>query len=339
MADAPSLAVDPRRDLLLAGVPRHARIVEVGASFRPLVAKRDGWNTCVVDHDTRAGLLAKYAAAAVDPAEIEEVDVVWRTGPLHEAFAPEDLGSFDAVVASHVLEHMPDLVAFLDSCRRLVHDDGMLIFALPDKRWCFDFFRPTSLAGDVLLAHHEHRTLHSAAVLFNEVAYSMTLAGRPGWAAGELAADLAFAHEPGKARVIFDQVSGGDPVYRDAHAWQFTPASFELLVLDLAQAGACDWQVDWVQSAAAVEFLGRLRPGTTDFPSAEALQSRRKQLLLRLAAETLDQLQTVLASPPAACPPRPEPTPEPSHEAPAFLLPRSASGNAGRGREHARQPR
>ena len=283
-----------RSDTLLAGIPQEARIVEVGASFRPLVPKRDGWNTCVVDHDTREGLLAKYNKAVIDANEIEDVDVIWQEGNLHEAFPLEEWGSFHAIVASHVLEHMPDLIAFLDSCRRLLRDDGMLIFALPDKRWCFDFFRPPSLAGDVLLAHHESRKIHTAAVLFNEISYSMTLGGRPGWAVGEVAAELAFAHEPGVSQLVFEQIAGGDQTYRDAHAWQFTPASFELLILDLSQTGACDWHVDWLKPQAAVEFLGRLRPGVSSFSSNAALQQRRKELLLQLAAETVEQFQTIL---------------------------------------------
>ena len=283
-----------RSNTLLAGIPQESRIVEVGASFRPLVAKRDGWNTCVVDHDTREGLLSKYNKAAIDAGEIEEVDIVWREGRLHESFAEDDLGTFDAIVASHVLEHMPDLLAFFDSCRRLLHDDGMLIFALPDKRWCFDFFRPVSLAGDVLLAHHERRKIHSPAVLFNELSYGMTLGNRPGWAVGEEATELVFAHEPGTAQLVFEQITGGDQTYRDAHAWQFTPSSFELLILDLSQTGACDWHVDWLKPQAAVEFLGRLRPGVSSFSSNAALQQHRKELLIQLAAETVEQLETIL---------------------------------------------
>jgi hypothetical protein len=239
-------------------------------------------------------LLAKYKKAVIDANEIEDVDVIWQEGNLHEAFPVEEWGSFDAIVASHVLEHMPDLLAFLDSCRRLLRDDGMLIFALPDKRWCFDFFRPASLAGDVLLAHHESRKMHTAAVLFNEISYSMTLGGRPGWAAGETATELAFAHEPGVAQLVFEQIAGGDQTYRDAHAWQFTPASFELLILDLSQTGACDWHVDWLKPQAAVEFLGRLRPGALSFSSNAAIQQRRKELLIQLAAETVEQLQTIV---------------------------------------------
>jgi SAM-dependent methyltransferase len=284
---------DPRRDLLLEGLPLTARVVEVGASFRPLVPKSRGWNACVVDHDTKQGLVAKYAAAAVSPDAIEDVDVIWREGPLHEAFPSADLGTFDAVVVSHVLEHMPDLLGFLDSVRRLVRDDGCLVFALPDKRWCFDFFRPHTLAGDVLQAHRERRVRHTPATLFNEVAYSVTLRGQPGWFAGESAAELVFAHPPGRARQVFDAVCRPADVYRDAHAWQFTPASFELLILDLAASGGCDWRIDWVRPTAAVEFLGRLRPGAR-VPDGEDLQRLRMEILRRMAREAMDQWKTIL---------------------------------------------
>jgi SAM-dependent methyltransferase len=289
--------LDPRSRRLLEGLSRSARILEVGGSFRPLAPKSLGYETCSVDHDTRAGLLAKYAGAAIHADLIEEVDVVWREGPLHEAFPTTALGTFDAVVVSHVLEHLPDLIGFLASARRLVRDDGCLVFALPDKRWCFDCFRPVSLAGDVLWAHRERRTRHTPATLFNEVAYSVTLHGRPGWGADEPAADVAFAHRLELARRLFDD-SQADDVYRDAHGWQFTPASFELLILDLAQASACDWHVDWIEPQPAVEFLGRLRAGAVAC-DAGCLPQRRRDLLFAMARESREQLDRLLATEPA----------------------------------------
>lgn len=286
--------VDSRRDLLLSGIPRDARFVEVGASFRPLVPKRDGWRTCIVDHDTREALAAKYAKSGADISLLEEVDIVWKAGPLHEAFPPEILGSFDALIASHVLEHLPDLVSFLESARLLVKPDGTLVFALPDHRWCFDFFRPPTLAGEVLLANREKRIRHSAATLFNEIAYSVTHDGKIGWGAGETVGELSFFHEFDKAKQVFDIVCSGDSNYRDAHAWQFTPSSFELLILDLSLAGVCDWHVEWIRPADAVEFLGHLRPGIPQFASAAEIQHRRKQLMLAMAAETATQIATIL---------------------------------------------
>lgn len=289
---------DPRRDMLLEGLHRTAKIVEVGASFRPLAPKRDGWNTCVVDHDTRENLVAKYSDAAIVPEEIEPVDVVWREGLLHEAFPQSMLGTFDAVVVSHVMEHLPDLIAFLDSTRRLVRNDGCLVFALPDKRWCFDFFRHPTLAGDVLLAHHEKRMRHSPAVLFNAIAYSTTLEGRPGWCAGESAAELKLFHPLAVAHEVFDTVAQGDSTYRDAHAWQFTPASFQLLILDLGLVNVCDWQVEWVRPAKAVEFLGRMRPGKAVFANDAEMQKRRLALLFETGRELAAQWRTL---PPANC--------------------------------------
>lgn len=292
---APSpLPADPRRDQLLEAIPRTARFVEIGASFRPLVPKRDGWHTCVVDHDTRERLRAKYDRAAIEADSIEEVDVLWQGGPLHEAFPPDRLGTFDALVASHVLEHIPDLVALLDSARRLVRDDGWLVFALPDKRWSFDFFRPPTLAGAVLLAHHDRRVRHCPATLFDEVAYSVTLHGQPGWAAGAAADDLAFAHPAGRAKVVFDAVCRPNDGYRDAHAWQFTPASFALLMLDLAEAGVCDWRVEWIRPQPAVEFLGRLKPGRPRFVDAEQLQQERLRLLREMARESIAHWRTLV---------------------------------------------
>ena len=296
MADtaSPPLPPDPRRNQLLKGIPRTARIVEVGASFRPLAPKREGWNTCVVDHDTREGLLTKYEQANIQADAIEDVDVLWRGGLLHEAFHPDQLGTFDALIASHVLEHMPDLVAFLDSARRLVRDDGCLVFALPDKRWSFDFFRPPTLAGRVLLAHHDRRERHCPATLFDEIAYSVTLRGQPGWVAGESADELAFAHPPKRAKAMFDAACRPDDPYRDAHAWPVTPASFELLILDLAQAGACDWHVAWLHPEPAVEFLGRLEPGKARFANDAELQVERMRLLREMARESIAQWQSLV---------------------------------------------
>lgn len=283
-----------RQDALLSGLTPHSRIVEVGASFSPLAPKSTGWNTCVVDHDTRENLVAKYASARVELAAIEEVDIVWQSGALHEAFPATQLGTFDAVIVSHVMEHIPDLIGFLRSCQLLVNATGLLVFALPDKRWCFDVFRPISLAGDALLAHHDARRTHSPAVLFNEVAYSVTLGGKPGWAVGEPARELSFAHPPGKAIEVFQDVLSDNRTYRDAHAWQFTPASFQLMLLDLAQSGACDWRLDWVRSEPSVEFIGRLRLGAESFASDDELQGHRKELLMRIAGESLEHLEALL---------------------------------------------
>ena len=72
-----------RSEMLLAPIPRDGKILEVGPSYRPIAPKSDGWNTKILDHTTRDGLVAKYTGhPGVDIGRIEEVDFIWSGGKL-----------------------------------------------------------------------------------------------------------------------------------------------------------------------------------------------------------------------------------------------------------------
>ena len=101
-----------RTERLLGVVDRSQLIIELGAGYNPIAPKADGWNTHVVDHTTRDELRTKYATAAVDVGVIEDVDTVWQGGPLDRAVPAALLGQVDLIIASHVLEHIPDLIGF-----------------------------------------------------------------------------------------------------------------------------------------------------------------------------------------------------------------------------------
>ena len=81
--------MDDRNATLLAGLDRTCPLIEIGPSFAPVAAKADGWATTVLDHAPRDELIAKYTHhPGVDVSRIEEADIVWTGGPLHEAFPP-----------------------------------------------------------------------------------------------------------------------------------------------------------------------------------------------------------------------------------------------------------
>ena len=126
---------------LLGPIHQGQRIIEIGASYNPIVPRSGGWNTTIVDHDTREGLRAKYRNTPwVDPNNIESVDHVWRGGPLHSLFPKDALGSYNALIASHVIEHMLDPIGFLGSCSELLAPvDATVVLAIPDKRLSLDF--------------------------------------------------------------------------------------------------------------------------------------------------------------------------------------------------------
>ena len=304
-ADAPAAGSSPalsaRSRRLLAGLSAADRLIEIGPSYNPVASKATGWKTVVVDHGSRAELVAKYSTAPEAATEqIEDVDVVWRGGPLERGFPPGDAGTFSALIASHVLEHVPDPIAFFQSAATLLHPvRGSIRLALPDKRLCFDFFRPAATTGRVLAAHRGDGVRHSYADLFDHVAYLTRLGGRAAWAWEPLAA-IALDHTLEQARGNAEAGTAATAGYVDCHAWQFTPASFELLVLELGALGAIDWRIDWLESQPAMEFLVSLSRPRQTFATLEALQARRLELLRRTILETRDVADRLLDAMPAA---------------------------------------
>lgn len=299
-----------RQAALLSGLPRTARVIEIGPSYSPLAPKRDGWDTTVIDHASQADLIAKYASDPnVDPSRIETVDYVWEGGSLAELIPQGEHGTFDAFIASHVIEHTTDVIGFLKAAETLIKADGTIILAVPDKRKCFDFYRYPSTTYDAIAAFEEKRSRHDRRTHFE---YGMRMANKGG-AAGWLGDDtrdmvlaVPFEHAPGWLKVAD---SAG---YVDAHNWVFVPASFELLMLELVALDYLDLRVERVSEAPATEFHAWLRKGRGEQPSGEAMQRQRMMLMNRIIVELAEQSRQIPGSP-LSTTPSPARAPEPIH--------------------------
>ena len=141
-----------------------------------------------------------------------------------------------------MIEHTPDLIAFLNSAAALLKVDGVVTLAIPDKRYCFDYFQPLTTTGQLLAAHAEQRSRHTRRIAFDHRAYAVKNGGVGAWGQ-QPTKELRFFHTIGQARNLFDSIQKQED-YVDLHAWHFTPASFELLLLELARLGETNWYVD-----------------------------------------------------------------------------------------------
>lgn len=282
-------------DLIMAALDQSMRIVEIGASYNPIVPKSHGWKTTVVDHAGQAELQALYRLHHVTTDRIEEVDVIWTGGALSEAFSTEMLGTFDAVIASHVIEHSPDVVGFLLSCRALLKDSGRLLLVVPDKRQCFDFFKPNSTSADALEAFVQKRSRHLKRTHFLHVAFAARSAGNISWSHAQ-PTELALVHRLDEAWAMFNSVSEEPAApYIDCHGWFFTPASFELLALDLQALQLVDLETEFVSSSlGGSEFVAFLRPQSSRTIAPDELATRRLALLKRELLELGEQANAML---------------------------------------------
>lgn len=260
------IRVIDRTPYLLAGANRTTRIVEVGPSHAPIAPKAEGWRTTVIDHAPAAELREKYAALGVDISRIEEVDAVWSDGAIADAFPAHEHGSFDLLIASHVIEHVPDFIGFFTSAGRLLNQGGQIALAVPDKRYCFDALRPWTTTGDLLQAKGAAR--HNLRTAWNQVAYAATADGAFAWGQHDVAA-LRLVSSFATSRLVLRGFTD-DPAapYQDNHAWQFTPSSFALGVFELGLLGEIEWHVADITPAQGCEFLVTMRRGRPDFAPA-----------------------------------------------------------------------
>ncbi len=206
--------------------------LEVGPGYNPILPKRAGFRVETIDYADAEHLREKYRDADVDIGRIEPIDYVSRGRSLLETIGERH--RYDYIVASHVIEHAPDLLGFLKDCEALLKPEGILSLAVPDKRYCFDIFQPSASTGEIIQAHLDGRRRPSYGSIFDSFAYDAARGGRIGWTPSD-SGELAFVHHLASARAIADDALECGR-YVDVHVWRFVPSSLRLILHDLRES-------------------------------------------------------------------------------------------------------
>lgn len=225
------------------------RGIEIGASYSPILPKSQGYQVYVVDHTDSESLRSKYSEQGVDVSRIEEVDAIDDGGEFSELDATRE--GFDFIVASHVFEHLTDPIHFLQRCERALKPDGKLYLLIPDRRFCFDYFRPVTTSGQVLDAYLAERKTHSAGALFDHHAYNAIRNGSHVWAEAS-GGDFKFG---GTVHAGYEVATRGMDDYIDCHAWVFTPSSFRLIIEDIKSLGMISMGETFFHPSIGCEFF------------------------------------------------------------------------------------
>ena len=286
-----------RQGVMQRFLSKEMRGIEIGALYNPTVPKEDGWNVISVDHDTMEGLLVAYAGNPyVSAGSLQPVDVVWNHGLLSAALKNGGyaVGYFDYIVASHVIEHFPDLLGTLMDFEKILAEGGVLSLAVPDQRYCFDFFMPWSSTADLLMAYGEARSRHTKASFFRMAAYNAVGIVNHGHRDELVSAqDIGLQSDLHHAYARFcTHDESTDAGYVDNHTWYFTPSTFELVMLELRALGLLSLEVEMVERGPWGEFLVCMRKSSEPLPlTAEELNARRLGLLKQSVRELAHRAQ------------------------------------------------
>lgn len=224
--------------------------LEIGPLADPVVLRGDG---CVlyVDHTDTDHLRETYRDNALVPLErIVDVDVVWGERVLAVALA-EVLGEgvrVDYVIASHVAEHVPDLITWLGEIADVLAPHGTLRLAMPDRRFSFDALRePTRLTDTLTSWVMRARRPQVRDVLDFRLHYAPDVVPQALYDGTEQREALVRAH----SFAVAVQCAGwarDTEAYLDVHCTVVHPREFARLLADLAALGllrlACAGMID-----------------------------------------------------------------------------------------------
>ena len=220
-----------RRDFLRRhGLSSSGRILEIGAFDNPTYRRELGDNVEYLDFFSREELtkMHKNNPRRHLPGAVE-VDHVVKT----RAFAGSITPGFDLIVAHHVIEHVPDLIFWFGQIEGLLGASGLLFLSIPDRRYTFDFFRPVSLATQMIRAHAERLERPDVWQLTEAFYYHMKVDMAAIWR-GCIPQKFVPRFSLAKARQM---AAAKSATYTDAHCWVFTSQSFAQCLDDLRSAG------------------------------------------------------------------------------------------------------
>lgn len=270
-----------RTSIILQSLDHQGRGIEIGASHKPVAPKRDGFDVQIIDHLNREGLRAKYEGHGVDLDAIEEVDFVWQGESYAELTGRTD--HYDWIIASHLIEHTPDLIGFLNDCAQILNDNGVLSLAIPDKRYCFDHYRPITPLSRIIDAHLRQEKLHSAGAVAEYYLNVVKKNEHIAWGA-HTPGSFHFVHTLEEARANMKAVRE-QGAYLDIHAWCFVPSSFRLIMQDLHALGLVPLKEVSFHPTIGHEFFVTLGKSSDTPPQS------RMTLLEAIDAELLEGME------------------------------------------------
>jgi SAM-dependent methyltransferase len=281
---------------LLGSVTPDQLGVEIGPWFNPIAPKSKGYHSLALDvYDVeRLTEIARQDPGIPDEMvqNIEDVDLLGQAMDLAQLIQERGLSAqIDYVISAHNFEHLPDPIRFIQACEQVLRPGGALSMAIPDRRTCFDYFRPCSTTGDLLDAFWEGRDRPTPGQLFTHHALhaynSIDGVDRSGWS---ITSDPSPIRAVGSLETAFSRAlleRTAPSAYPDVHCWTFTPASLEWIITDLQAVGLVKMKINKIVGPNGHEFYARLVNEAPELPSigSPEFARQRTELLHRVNDE------------------------------------------------------
>ena len=231
--------------------PNISRGLEIGAFDLPMVLPQEG-HCIFADFRTKDELIQLASRLeGHNPGFVQDVDIDLREG------YDKIEGRFDWIVASHVIEHVPDVIGWLQILASKLNDNGTLFLIIPDKNFTFDIHRGETRITDVVDAHRQGLEKPSFAQVFDHFFYAANLSSEVIWRG-----EAVPAPERNYAAAV-QAAARTNREYVDVHCSVFSPQSFFMLFSQLEKLNLIPFHV------------GEIRPTQPYFSDFSAVLRKR----------------------------------------------------------------
>ena len=229
--------------------------LEIGPLHKPIVPKK-GTGVLYADHAPTDKLREKYRNnERVSNDHIQGIDIVVGPSGIGDAVGSR---RFNYVVASHVIEHIPNPLGWFNEIHGFMEPGGILSLAVPDKRYIFDRLRRLTTATDWIGAWLQKTTRPTPVQILEFLSNVVNHNGDMFWADNIDPHDLTHLHHPREALRAAVAALDSDE-YQDVHCWVFTPRSFCNLLRRLSVFGLLNFYVANFHDNGSPEFYIQLQ--------------------------------------------------------------------------------
>jgi hypothetical protein len=213
--------------------PTSSHGLEIGAFDTPFVELTEG-RCDYADFRTyeELKLLAKHFPN-IQEKYIVKPDFDLRDG--YDAIESE----YDWIVASHVIEHVPDLIGWIKVVSSKLKPSGLLFLVIPDRTYTFDAHRRETTFSDALSLHIQGITKPTYRQVFDHFYYTCDVPPAPDiWHNAHVLPPPTRNFE---TACVAAQRSLTE--YVDVHCSVFTPDSFSKLAFEMYECNMIDLQL------------------------------------------------------------------------------------------------
>lgn len=253
--------------------------LEIGPLCWPILTPEEA-KIYYADHTTTDGLRKIYKGDKGVPSDqIVEVKYPLNGRSLLETVKKQ---RFEFILASHVIEHVPDIIDWLNDMANVLKPGGVLSLAIPDKRFTFDIDRNTSRISDAIGVHLDGLKKPSSVTVFDHfINYRDKIDPGQAWNGQVYASEMTAPHRySAKQALQYCKINRDSDEYVDTHTFVFTPSSFVELLRNLIDLSLVPFAVSDFDDTAKGEY--------EFFISLQKIQSKDRNKAL----DTLPNLPT-----------------------------------------------